>query len=229
MLQYQQLAESIISIKGKTPVPDHITRVLDIRERAGNIYTEYELTFDRAIQVTPAVVSFSTVYMLNKYRKSIPHLSARDHILLIPTNFDKTIDCYASSSIKQITSLFNKEILERKLDLRQYGLCHHCKRIMLLSELIKCNKIGAKSRVKHKYSKAFAKSNSKKSALKRYRKDTTKAVCPFLFCSACAKYNYDIAEETPNWTCPCCLVLLLIYRRAPATARGAKGKLRCRS
>jgi len=238
-LEYQQLSESILSIKGKTPATKLQIKQMQTKKeagigneniRAGGIYSDYELCFDEAIKVAPTIIDLQSVRLLNKYRRDVLFTSLYDATLASTLQFNqetsksqKTISrpgkrlIPENKPLKQITSLFDEDILGREIDLTQMGMCHHCKQIKPKNQLVTCNfktsphqgtnknAIGGLAFKCKKFGqRSLPHSRCKKSVLKQceYR-------CERYFCQVCINLNYDIPLEntkSPNWICPYCSV-----------------------
>jgi hypothetical protein len=156
-LEYMQLSESIVSIKGKQTAEKLLLSNGETSRKHGTkkkkLYSEYEITFDKTINVASTCVDESNVKLLAKYRADILLTSLYDATLASSLQL-KSISSFAntdqgknnkkpaeneSKPIKQIGDLFDQDILGREIDFKQYGLCHHCKQINPRSQLVKCN------------------------------------------------------------------------------------------
>ena len=228
-LEYQQLSESVISIKGKTPASKQL---LCVNMRAGTsrgaIYAEYELTFDETIKVAPTIIEYSSVKLLDKFRRDTLFTSLYDATLASTLQFNhpprgsgkhphgKRPVSFELKPIKQITGLFDCDILGREIDQKEYGMCHHCKQIKCLPQLLKCNYRSVKTDGLSKNPSAAAAYKGKKHGQRSLphgrQKKGSKTVeyhCDRLFCQVCVTLNYDIPLESakaPSWVCPYCLV-----------------------
>ena len=151
-LEYQQLAESIVSIKGKTPANKQMIKKVISGPKNGlnkkNLYSEYEITFDESIKVPPAIVDFDSAQFLDKQRQNVLLSSVYDAVFLSSLQITKSCNqkpirtgkrLSSAVPIKQITHLLDDEILGRVIDFKRYGLCHYCKQIKPLSMLLKCH------------------------------------------------------------------------------------------
>ena len=110
------------------------------------ISSDYELEFDEAINVKPTIVDFNTVKLFDKCRQDIQIVSFYDASLAsslqpmkISINLSGRNSVSTAEPIKQIKSLFDPDIMGRKIDLAKYGLCHYCKQIKSLDQLLKCS------------------------------------------------------------------------------------------
>ncbi len=244
-LEYQQLSESIVSIKGKTPASKGMLK--EMAEKSidpKGVYAEYELTFDEAIKVAPTIIDLSSVRLLDKYRRDILFTSLYDATLASALQFTRqksakgygkhpgkhpakrpALETAEPKPIKQVTGLFDEEILGREIDFTKYGLCHHCKQIKPHSQLVKCNYRSVKPDGISKNPSAAAlaykgKKHGQRSLPHGRQKKGSKLVqseyqCGRLFCQVCVTLNYDIPLESakaPTWVCPYCLVCILFLQ-----------------
>ncbi len=147
-LEYQQLAESIVSIRGKTPAPNGtvLPKKRRLKLDAPKLYSEYEVTFDPTINVSPTIIECKSMKLLARYREDILLTSLYDATLASTLQFNETVGKGGHKRsvpgeikpIKQIGSLFDDDVLGREIDPKLYGLCHHCKQIKPITQLVQC-------------------------------------------------------------------------------------------
>lgn len=200
-LECQQLAESIISIKRlynpsrRVGISGRTEDVKRIRPKLN-----YVITFDAAIKVSPITVNAKTLRALNKYRMILfPKISHTP-------NEAKALNA-KTKSLKQITSLLDEEILEREINFKKYNLCHYCKFVKPLEQLVRCKSGNLRTDTSFKIIITTPK-NKKHRYISNLKKDNKKGCCR-LFCKGCLTMYLDFdakSIENDSWICPCCYI-----------------------